>query len=84
MSNELVPRRQVLVYNTIGQNEVVITTSAATWEQLQRDLHSQGVPFRDMKAVIGETQVTLESRGAQLPTTDFSLFLVPEKVKSGN
>lgn len=75
--------RTVTVYNTIGSNQILVESSATTWGELQQDLDLRGVSYHGMKVVVGETQVSLESSAAQLPTTAFRLFLMPQKVKSG-
>lgn len=75
--------KRVTVYNTSGSNEKVVTTIARFWDELQRDLSRNGIPYESMTAVVGETQVTLQSAKAELPSGDFTLFLSPTKVKSG-
>ena len=77
--------RLVKVVNTIGSNKKVIEIldHVNTWEQLKPILSKNQVPYNKMKAVVGESNVTLEIPNAQLPTTDFTLFLLPVKVKSG-
>lgn len=77
-------RRKVTIHNTVGNNFKEIYSSADTWAQLQEDLSSNGIPFTGMKAVIGENQNTLESSQAQLIDGEMTLFLVPNKVKSGS
>jgi len=76
--------RMIIVYNTHGDNERHVQSSATTWGELQSDLEVNGVSYRGMKAVIGETQNTLESNQAVVPEGPFSLFLMHQKVKSGS
>lgn len=61
-----------------------IETSAGTWGELKEEISETLSQFKNVKAVVGETKTTLESKGAHLPTTDFSLYIWPEKTKSGN
>jgi hypothetical protein len=75
--------KKVIIYSTGGQPGQVIETNAGTWAELQRELTTAGVRFSGMKAVIGENRNTLESAQAILPTSGFSLFLMPIKTKSG-
>lgn len=75
--------RRVIVYSNIGDNVKEIMSNATVWEGLQGDLITANIPFSGMRAVVGSTQVTLESSQAQLPEGDFDLFLMPMKVKSG-
>jgi hypothetical protein len=77
-------RRKVTVHNTVGNNFKEIYSSASTWSELQNDLSNNGISYDGMKAVIGENQNTLESTQAQLIEGDMTLFLVPNKVKSGS
>lgn len=76
--------RKVTIYNTIGDNAKEIFSSADNWGGLQQDMTRNSISFRDMKAVVGESQVTLESSEALLPDGEFSLFLMAGKVKSGS
>lgn len=75
--------RQVTVYSTVGQNRKTLSTNVATWGELQNELVAESINFSGMKVVIGETQLTLESPQAILPDSDFTLFMMPQKVKSG-
>lgn len=75
--------RVVKVYSTVGSNKSECVTSAKVWEQLKAEMLEKGVLLDGMKAIVGGTEVTLESPNAQLPTGNFMLFLVPDKVKSG-
>lgn len=79
----LAPVRNVLVYSTVGQTKKEISTSAVNWLQLKAALLDEEVSTQGMKAVIGQTQVSLDLDEAILPTEGFTLFLVPSKVESG-
>lgn len=81
--NEVLAMRDIQVYNTLGGNLTTIRSAASTWGELQLDLDRAGIEYRKMSAVIGETQVTLESPAAQVLRESFQLFLVPKQVKSG-
>jgi hypothetical protein len=83
---------KITVWNSVGNTETVIETEARTWGELQRELDERGIVHRDMRAIIGENENTLESPDAVLPrgievngaiTDDFTLFLSPRKVKAG-
>lgn len=76
--------RTVKVFSTDTNNIVEITTSATTWGQLQEELKSQkNLTTDNMNAKVRESKITLEHKDAQLPTGEFTIFLTPEKVKSG-
>jgi hypothetical protein len=74
--------KKVLIYSTTGSNGKIVETEAAEWGDLQTSLTEAGVSFDGMKAIL-DSRVTLESSRAQLPTSDFTLFLMPLKTKSG-
>ena len=72
----------VKVFSTqMGERE--LETSASTWGQLQQDLDDNSISYSKMKAVIGESKLTLEADGAALPTEGFTLFLMNKKTKAG-
>ena len=75
--------RTVKVYSTQGQNRQNVTTHVGTWGELQGVLSEYDIVYAGMRAIVGETQNTLESPDAILPDGDFTLFLTPGKVKSG-
>lgn len=75
---------KVTVFSTKGAKRSVIETSATTWGVLKDQLMANNIPVDGMRAIVGETKVTLESSAAVLPVDfDFTLFLSPTKVKSG-
>lgn len=76
--------KKVTVYSSNLGNGKTIETSATTFGALQTDLNSDGIYTDNMRAVIGETKVTLEHPDAALPEGDFKIFLLPIKTKSGN
>lgn len=71
--------RKVTIWSTQERSTQTIETSAKTWGELKNELSNVG----NTRAVIRETRNTLESGQAQLPNQDFTLFLYPEKVRSG-
>jgi len=76
-------KKKVTIYTTAGVKDKVVETEATNWGGLQADLKRDNVNFNNMKAVEGNTRVTLESPQAQLPEGDFILFLMTKKNKSG-
>lgn len=84
---------QITVFSTKGRKKSVVESVATTWGDLKKDLNAAGIETNGFKAIIGETQTTMESTKAVLPkgldirgkvTDDFTLFLTPIKVKSGS
>jgi hypothetical protein len=74
---------KVNVFSTRGARKNSLETAAQTWGELKSELKSIGVETDGLRAIIGQTQLTLESAKAVLPDYDFVLFLSPIKVKSG-
>lgn len=79
-----IENREVIIYNTTGKGYQNIMTAALSWKELKKSLDEARITYANMKAVIGETQLTVESDDAQLPAEAFTLFLMPVKVKSGS
>lgn len=76
-------KRKITVRSTVGSNKTEIESSATTWGELQTDLTSKNIPYKDMKVVIAETDKTLEKIDDVLSEQEFNLFLMPTKVASG-
>lgn len=74
---------KVTIFSTGGANKT-IEVNSTTWGDLQKELSNNGVSTSGMKAVHGQTRVTLEHKDAIIPEGDFNLFLLPVKTKSGS
>lgn len=80
---------KVTVYNSVGQNKKVFETEAETFGELQADLDANDVTWVGMQAMVGETENALATVNSTLPKDDngdfmdFTLILLPKKVKSG-
>lgn len=74
---------QISVFNTVGSNEKTIDFDGLTKGELEVALRQNNIPFEGMTMIVGETQVTLDSAQAQIPQSNFELFLFPKEVKSG-
>ena len=74
--------KNVTIVTTKGRNQQ-LQTNASTWGQLLAELENTGLSVDGMKAIVGQTKVTLESTEAELPQTNFTLFLSPVKIKAG-
>lgn len=81
--NQPAAGKQVLIFNTNGANKT-ITTNATTWGELESQLNRDGITTSGMKAVIGETKLSMDSAQSVLPTENFRVFLLPQKTKSGS
>lgn len=78
--------RVVTLYSTAGkQGANPLNSEAGTWGQLKKEIQrmNNAPSLSNMKAVIGETNLTVEHDEAVLPEGDFTLFLMPIKTKSG-
>lgn len=73
----------ITVLNPSTNQPVVIETDVTTWGALKDVLEEKEISTDNMKGLIRQTKVNLEDDGAQLPTTDFILYLFPIKNKAG-
>lgn len=73
----------ITVLNPSTNQPVVIETDVTTWGALKDVLEEKEISTDNMKGLIRQTKVNLEDDGAQLPTTDFTLYLFPIKNKAG-
>ena len=77
--------RKIEVFSTVGNNEYSVTTNVKTFGELKPLLAAEGVTnFEGMDFVVSETETELRSDNSVLPTTPFTLFLLPRKSKAGN
>lgn len=76
---------EVQVYNTATSKRNTFKTNAVVFGELIQDMVESGISFdsKKMKAIIGESRLSLESMEAQLPKENFKLFLFPKETKSG-
>ena len=73
--------REVRVFSTLIRRK--LDSQATTWGELQTELKREKIRFDNMRVAIGKSKLTLEHPGAELPTTPFTLYLMPTKTKSG-
>jgi hypothetical protein len=74
-------KRTVTLKLTSQKDLVTHESSARTFGELKKELPS--IKWSGMRVVERTNKTTLQMPDAVLPATDFVLFLVPEKVKSG-
>jgi hypothetical protein len=75
--------RQVRVVSTVGEKKALLQTEALTFGELKGQLSRSGYDLSNTKVIEGKTQVTFDQEGAQLPMTDFTVFIMPVRTKSG-
>jgi hypothetical protein len=75
-------KRQVTLKLTTQKDVIKHESAARTYGELKKELNN--VKWSGMRVVERTNKTTLQHTDAVLPATDFVLFLVPEKVKSGN
>ena len=75
-----VETRKITIYSTQAKSSQTIETSASTWGELKGELSDVG----NVRAVVRETRNSLDTPSSKLPDQDFTLFMYPERVKSGN
>jgi hypothetical protein len=76
--------RTIRVISTQSDRAQSIESSASTWGELQSALSGIISNVNDMKAIVRETRVSLESPEAQLPEGNFTVILSMKKIASGN
>ena len=74
-------KRNVTLKLTTQKDLINVESDARTFGELKNQL--KDVKWDGMRVVERSTKNTLQMDDAVLPATDFVLFLVPEKVKSG-
>ena len=74
--------RQIKIYTTVGASGA-IDTNVTTLGQLKPLLMEKGINFNNMKLVVGETKAELSLDEAILPESNFKIYLMPSKTKSG-
>lgn len=75
-----VKTRKITVYSTQAKSSQTIETSVSTWGELKAEMSDVG----NVRAVIRETRNSLDTPSSKLPDQDFTLFLYPQRVKSGD
>lgn len=75
--------RKIKIYSTVGVSGT-IETDVRTLAELKPLLRQREINYDGMKLLVGDTRNELSIDEAQLPETDFKLYLMPEKTKSGN
>ena len=76
--------RTIRVISTQSDRAQSVESSASTWGELQSALSGIISNVNDMKAIVRETRVSLESSEAQLPEGNFTVILSMKKIASGN
>lgn len=74
--------RKVTIYSTKTKAQQVIETGVNTWGELKQLVNPE-MGVNSSKCMVRENRTTLESNEAVLPAGDITIFLYPEKVKSG-
>ena len=92
MSKELVPKAQELVevqpvriinvWIQKDRTQQEVQTAARTWGEFKSEV-SQEINFKNLRGVVRHNKNILEVDDALLPEESFSMFLFPQKVKSG-
>ena len=76
-------KRRITVFsNTSGKN-TILESEAKVWKELKKEINDAGIDTSNVEAVVRNKRVTLSLDEAELPTTEFTLFLVAKKIKSG-
>jgi len=76
--------RNIRVISSQTNTAKTVTSSASNWGDLKNELSAHFNGIGDMKAIVRDTRVTLESNDATLPTGDFTIILSMKKIASGS
>ena len=77
-------RRKIIIYSQATSQSKEIESDATTWGQLKKAVEEAIMnSVTTVKAVVRETRNTLDNDDAVLPSGEFTIFLLPVKVKSG-
>jgi hypothetical protein len=76
--------RTIRVISSQSDRAKSVESAATTWNELQSDLSSHISDIGNMKAIVRETRVSLESPEAQLPQGNFTIILSMKKIASGS
>lgn len=76
--------RTIRVISTQSDRAQSVESAASTWGELQSALSGIISNVNDMKAIVRETRVSLESPEAQLPEGNFTVILSMKKIASGS
>ena len=74
---------EITVYSTRQGSGSKFETSATTWGELKKELYAADLYTEKMKAVLGTNKATLESNDYVLPTSTYTVFMLPIETKSG-
>ena len=76
-------RRIVVFSNATGANKIFNDSEAKTWGELKGMIQEADIPTDNVEAIIKGSKQSLVVDDAQLPGTEFTLYLLPKKMKSG-
>ena len=74
---------EIKVFSTKANKLQKINVKGTTWGSVYNELENAGLINGDMKAVLRENNMTLESSNIDMPTTPYTIFVTPIKTKSG-
>lgn len=75
--------RKIVVISTTKSKPKEFQSEATKWGQLLDVLSPDYGDLSKMRVVVKESKVTLESPEAELPLTDFKLYMSPKEIKAG-
>ena len=73
--------REIRVFSTKVKKK--LQSDVSTWGELKRILSVNNISYTGMNAALSGSKVSLQHNDAVLPTDNFVLYLMPNKVKSG-
>lgn len=84
MSTQTITARVITLYATKGAKKIKLETEALTWGELKSLIKNEGYDLDNLHATENINKTDLVNDLAVLPTGDFTVFMRPKQVKSGN
>jgi hypothetical protein len=84
MSTQTITARVITLYATKGAKKAKLETEVSTWGELKSLIKREGYDLDKLHATENINKTDLVNDAAVLPTGDFTVFMRPKQVKSGN
>lgn len=75
---------EITVYSTKVGTTKKLNVTGTTYGQVRRELINAGLLGSDMSVVLKENKMTLQNEDIVMPTSCYTLLIVPTKTKSGS
>ncbi len=76
--------RTIIIVSAKTGGRSTINSAALNWSELQADLTAAGIEFAGMTVLEKVNYSSLEHGEARIPEGEFTLYLMPKKIKGGS